>query len=149
MERFGRVDAAEREIDDALPTVYYELVHTLRHNALRAIQLARQQIRWKPGKDVQHLAKRVRLGHLPPGSTVIDYERVIQAVITDPHATVYVYTFEDTVYPAIVADVAGTLWLVMLDLQDRMETAFPPTDSARYLANPQFTRLGPLKELES
>jgi hypothetical protein len=36
---------------------------------------------------------------------------------------------------------------VMIGLDSIMETAFPPQDSAIYLANLQFQRLGTLEEL--
>jgi hypothetical protein len=41
---------------------------------------------------------------------------------------VFVYRWEDTVYPTIVTDVEGVRWLVMVGLESVMETAFPPED---------------------
>jgi len=40
---------------------------------VEAIRQLRDQVRWKPGKDRQHLAKRVALGHLPSEATAADY----------------------------------------------------------------------------
>jgi hypothetical protein len=48
----------------------------------------------------------------------------------------------------VVAEIDGIRWLVMLGMDGIMETAFPPEDSATYLADPRFTRVGTLEELE-
>jgi hypothetical protein len=60
---------------------------------------------------------------------------------------VFVYRWDETLYPTVVAEVEGTLWLVMLGLDSIMETAFPPENSVTYLANLRFQRLGTLEEL--
>ena len=57
-----------------------------------AIRLVRAQIRWKPGKDVEHLEKRIDLGHLPPGTTLDVYEAIIAAIVQDPLSKVYLYS---------------------------------------------------------
>jgi hypothetical protein len=35
-----------------------------------AICRLRERVRWRPGKDTQHLAKRIELGQLPVGTTI-------------------------------------------------------------------------------
>jgi hypothetical protein len=112
-----------------------------------AIRRLREQVRWKPGKDVAHLSKRIALGHLTFGATVADYEALILRVVSTPTADVFVYRWSDAVYPTVVAEVAGVRWLVMMNLEGIMETAFPPEEPDVYLANPQFQRLGTLEEL--
>ncbi len=112
-----------------------------------AIRRLREQVRWRPGKDNAHLLKRVALGHLPIGATVADYEALLQHIINTLTAEVFVYTWDDTIYPTVVAESEGVQWLVMMSLDGLMETAFPPEEPGVYLADPRFQRLGTLKEL--
>jgi hypothetical protein len=37
-----------------------------------AIHRLREGVHWRPGRDVQHLAKRIELGNLPGGTIVTD-----------------------------------------------------------------------------
>ncbi|MBI3328832.1 MAG: hypothetical protein HYZ81_19280 [Nitrospinae bacterium] len=53
----------------------------------------------------------------------------------------------ETLYPTVVAEVAGIPWLVMLGLYGMGERAFPPEAPETYLAHPQFHRLRTLEEL--
>lgn len=115
---------------------------------LNAIDSAKRRIRWRAGKDVQHLAKRIRVGHLAPSTTLAEYHGVIRAVLDCPRAELYVYRFGQDTYPTVVAEHAGRRWLVMLDLDGKMETAFPPNDPEDYLAQPRFERLGAPQDLE-
>ena len=112
-----------------------------------AIRRSREGVRWRPGKNAQHLAKRIELGHLPVGTTLAEYEVIISRVINTSTAEVFVYRWGETLYPTVVAEVEGTLWIVMIGLDSIMETAFPPENSATYLANLRFQRLGTLEEL--
>jgi hypothetical protein len=68
-------------------------------------------------------------------------------IVTTPTAEVFVYSWGETRYPTVVAEVEGVRWLVMLGLDGVMETAFPPDDPETYLAHSQFTRLGTLEGL--
>ncbi len=112
-----------------------------------AIHRLRERIRWRLGKNAQHLAKRIELGHLPVGTTLAEFEVIISRVINTSTAEVFIYRWGETLYPTVVAEVDGTLWLVMIGLDSIMETAFPPENSATYLANLRFQRLGTLEEL--
>jgi hypothetical protein len=114
---------------------------------IEAIRRLREGVRWRPEKDTQHLAKRIALGHLPVGTTLAEYEAIIIRVITTPTADVLVYRWSERFYPTVVAEVDGTRWLVIVDLDGIMETAFPPEDPETYLANLRFQRLGTLEEL--
>jgi hypothetical protein len=104
-------------------------------------------VRWRLGKNTQHLAKRIELGHLPVGTTLAEYEATIIRVISTSTAEVFVYRWGETVYPTIIAEVEGVRWLVLVGLDSIMETAFPPKDPEAYLANLRFQRLGTLEEL--
>ena len=113
--------------------------------AIRALQI---EIRWKPGKDIQHLRTRQHYGHLPIAATLIDYEDIITSILRDDSAYVYVYVWQSEVtYPTIVGNHKNRRWLVMFDLEGVMETAFPPTVSEVYLSDPRFQYLGTMKEL--
>jgi hypothetical protein len=112
-----------------------------------AIRRLRERVRWRPGKNIQHLAKRIELGHLPVGTTLAEYEATIIRVISTSTAEVFVYRWGDTVYPTVVAEVEGVRWLVMVGLDGVMETAFPPEDPETYLSNLRFQRLGTQEEL--
>jgi hypothetical protein len=114
---------------------------------VEAIRRLREGVRWRPGKHAQHLAKRIELGHLPVGTTLAEYEAIIIRVLSTSTAEVFVYRWGETLYPTVVAEVEGILWLVMIGLDSIMETAFPPENSAIYLANLRFQRLGTLEEL--
>jgi hypothetical protein len=112
-----------------------------------AIRRLREGVHWRPGKDAQHLAKRIELGHLPVGTTLAEYEAIIIRVINTSRAAVFVYSWGETLYPTVVAEVDEARWLVMIGLDSIMETAFPPEDPEKYLANLRFQRLGTLEEL--
>ncbi|MGH8059885.1 MAG: hypothetical protein ACREOH_22050 [Candidatus Entotheonellia bacterium] len=115
---------------------------------VEAVRRLRERVRWKPGKDVQHLAKRIALGHLSVGTTLAEYDALILRVLNTPTAAVFAYHWGGTLYPVVVAEVDTVWWLVMLSLDGTMETAFPPEDLDMYLGDPQFHRLGILEELE-
>ena len=112
-----------------------------------AIRRLREQIQWRPKKAEAHLSKRIALGHLPMTATIADYEALILHVLHAPTADVFVYGWDDTIYPTVVAEVESIRWLVMLSLDGIMETAFPPEEPDAYFADQRFQRLGTLKEL--
>jgi hypothetical protein len=112
-----------------------------------AIRRLRERVRWRPGKNTQHLAIRIELGHLPVGTILAEYEAIIIGAISPSTAEVVVYRWGEPIYPTVVADVEGVRWLVMVGLDSVMETAFPPEDTEAYLANLRFQRLGTLAKL--
>jgi hypothetical protein len=67
--------------------------------------------------------------------------------VTDSNAAVFLYRWGEAQYPTVVAEIEGVRWLVMVDLDGIMETAFPPDDPEGYLANPRFTYLGTLNQI--
>jgi hypothetical protein len=96
---------------------------------------------------VQHLAKRIELGHLPVGTTLAEYAALLIRVISASTAEASVDRWGETPYPTVVAEVEGVRWLVMVGLDSLMETAFPLEDSETPLAKLRFQRLGTLAEL--
>ena len=114
----------------------------LRSAVAEAIRRTRTEIRWKSGKDVKHLAKRIRLGHLPAEATLTEYEAIITTILNDDRARLYVFFYDDTSYPTVVATFGNREWLVIIDLNGVMETAFPPDDPTNYLADSAFVYVG-------
>ncbi len=86
---------------------------------ITAIGIARKEIHWKLGKDAQHLNKRIRLRHLPPNTSVSDYEKIVLTVLNETNAELYLFQRQDTVYPTIVASIEGKRWLAMIGRCDR------------------------------
>jgi hypothetical protein len=118
----------------------------LRQSVAKAIQAVRAKIHWKPQKDLQHLKRRIDFEHLPPDSTITDYESIISQVLHSETASVQVFRRNDDVYPTITAEYRGKVWLVMFGLSGIMETAFPPDDPEMYLADKRFEYLGEISE---
>jgi hypothetical protein len=123
------------------------MVDFSRATLVDAIRLAQNQISWKPGKADAHLAKRIRLGHLPQNATLADYESLIATLLNTPNANVYAYRFGEIIYPSLVSPVDQTVWLAMITINGVMETAFPPDSPDQYLSQPSFTYIGSLGEL--
>lgn len=112
-----------------------------------AIDLAKSQVTWKPGKAEPHLVKRIRLGHLPSDASLADYESRIVGILDTPDANVYAYEFGEIIYPTVVSRVDQDLWLVMITMSGVLETAFPPDTPEEYLSNSSFTYIGRLGDL--
>jgi len=113
-----------------------------------AIRQVQSGARWKPGKGRRHLEKRIRQGHLPPATTLAEYEAIILAVVSHPDAFVFVYRYGSTDYPTLVAPYEGRIWLAMFSLDGIMETAFPPDKPDTYFsADPRYIPVGPAKEI--
>lgn len=114
---------------------------------VKAILTHQNNIQWKIGKAENHLIKRIRLGHLPKNSALADYEAIIYNISTDRKAKVYVYIYDQILYPALTTVVGDKLWLVMIGIDGVLETAFPPERPERYLSNNSFVYLGTLGDL--
>lgn len=114
---------------------------------VEAIRRLRERVRWRTGRDVLHLSKRIELEHLPVGATLAEYEALIIRVVNIPTAEVFVYRRGNVLYPTVVTTMEGVQWLVMMGLDGIMETAFPPEDPETYLADRRFARLGTLEDL--
>ena len=119
---------------------------TLQAQIRQAIHMLRSKIRWKPGKDVQHLQTRMRYGHLPASMTVAEYESIINGLLNDSLADIYTYTWDQAIYPTIVSFYQDRRWLVMFGLNGVMETAFLPTDPDEYLADVRFRYISKMQE---
>ena len=113
-------------------------------DAIKRVQL---DIRWPPGSAARHLQKRQRRGHLPAEATLEDYDRVIQSVLDDADAQVYVYWHRETPYVAVGTVLEESYWLVMFDLEGLLESAYVVERPDRYLIKSVFQQLGPLDEV--
>ncbi|MEZ4730145.1 MAG: hypothetical protein R3E79_23695 [Caldilineaceae bacterium] len=104
-----------------------------------AILLVQTAIRWKPGKEAAHLLTRKKWQHLPVDATLEDYQTIIQAVIHNHEAFVYLYRHGSRIYPAIVAPVQQKPWLVMFGIDGIMETAFVIESPRSILVSPNLS----------
>jgi len=125
------------------PTLSVEL----REQVTTAIRAVRQEIRWKPGKDVEHLQTRKDWGHLPADATLDDYHATIKTVVENDEAQVFLYHYRAGVYPTVVAEIGNAQWLVMFDMNGIMETAFVIEWPERYLTKREFELIGSLAEV--
>jgi hypothetical protein len=121
-----------------------EIFHAQIAHAIRAV---RSEVRWRPGSAARHLLKRKLRGHLPVDATLGDYERVILAVLGDPHAQVYIYQHHVTPYVAVVAVIEHFHWLVMFSLDGLIESAYVVEHPDHYLSKSTFDLVGPLSEV--
>lgn len=118
-----------------------------RQTAARALGSLVRQIRWKPHKAEQHLARRKGFGHLSDQAKIEDYNAVISAVLNARQSLVYHYSFGARDYYAVSGDFDGVSWLIIFTASGILETAFPPDDLADYLATRGFGLLGSIEEL--
>lgn len=116
-------------------------------NLIRAITLIRAKIQWKQKKAQPHLAKRIKLGHLPDTASLETYEKIMRKIIFNPESQVYIFRDNNSFYPTITSKIKDNLWLVMFGIDGVIETAFPPSNPEKYLSNSSFVYLGKLKEL--
>lgn len=119
----------------------------LNQQIVAAIRAVRTTIRWKPGKDIQHLNTRKDHGHLPKTATIDDYHDIIRNILLDSDSEVYLYHFGSRAYLAVVAKVDGKTWLVMFGLDGLMETAFVVEWPEHYLNRREFEFVGTLGAL--
>ncbi len=115
--------------------------------AAAAIRMVRHQPRWKPGKDLAHLEKRIRRGHFSPGTSMVQYNQLIQNILNEHDSEVYHYAFGQADYFSITHEIENRPWLVLISAKGMMETAFPPEDLQEYISKNKYVLLGKLKEI--
>ena len=114
--------------------------------ALRHVRNAR---RWKPGRDIPHLRKRQRKGHLSSGASMETYNQIIQDLVHAPSSLTYHYPVGGHHYYAVRGKIDKKEWLVIFDASGVLETAFPPTDMDTYLDSHGFEYVGTIEEVLS
>lgn len=110
-----------------------------------AIRDVRLEIRWRPGSAARHLQKRKLREHLPAEATLEDYHHVIQRVLDDAAAKVYVYWYRETPYVAVGTVLEENYWLVMFDQGGLLESAYVVERPDRYLSGSMFQPLGTMR----
>ncbi|MDH7504847.1 MAG: hypothetical protein QHH25_01705 [Candidatus Acetothermia bacterium] len=96
---------------------------------------------------MRHLEKRRVMGHLPPSSSLKDYNSLISRLVEKEENLVYLYEFGRTRYYAVRGGLKGVEWLVIFDRDGVVETAFPPEDLEGYLERRGFHSLGKIGEV--
>lgn len=112
-----------------------------------ALQCVRVQRQWKPGRDLAHLRKRQRKGHLPADATMETYDAVIRGLVHAARSLVYRYPVEGRNYYAVRGRALERDWLVIFDKYGILETAFPPNDIDGYVHTQGFEYIGTVEEL--
>ncbi len=102
---------------------------------------------WRPGSARRHLLKRKLRGHLSGTATLEEYERLIQDILEDTEASVYLYSSGDTTFLTISSNVGGKVWVVIASFDGVMETAFVVENPASYLHRSNFLYVGSLGEV--
>ncbi len=120
---------------------------SIRPLAAAAILMLRAHVRWKSGKALQHLEKRIRVGHLPAGTLLDEYNQIISDILRHPESAVYHYPFNADDYFGVVGNDREIPWLIILSATGIMETAFPPDDLINYLQRRNFIYLGKMREM--
>lgn len=105
----------------------------------QAIRLAQAQRLWKPGRAEWHLHKRKSRKHLPPEATLHDYELIIQTILDDNSAKVYIYQESEEPYIAVSSWHQVQLWLVIFNRNGILDTAFAVKNPGSYMSKPEFT----------
>ena len=100
---------------------------------LDALKGLRKEVQWKPGKDISHLEKRRRMGHLAPHVTLTEYEKIISKLVNNGQNVVYLYEIRGEHYYAVRGEIHERLWLGVFGSKGLMETAFPPVNMDDYL----------------
>ena len=112
-----------------------------------ALRKVRAQRQWKPGRDIAHLRKRQRRGHLLAEAAMETYNQLIQNLVHAPDSLTYRYPVGEHSYYAVRGKVEQREWLVIFDAQGILETAFPPTDIEGYLTRQGFEYVGTVGEI--
>lgn len=112
-----------------------------------ALKSMRQNISWKPGKDIVHLEKRKRMEHIPHSASLRDYEKLISEVVDDGNNILYLYEYRNVNFYAVRGFIQNKEWLIIFGPGGLMETAFPPEDMDDYLNKRGFIFIGPVKEV--
>lgn len=120
---------------------------TVERDIAAAILALRTQVRWKPGKDVDHLTKRKRRGHLPPDADMDDYNDITVAVLSDGESKIYRYDVTGETYGVVWGTCEGQEWLIIFGLDGVMETAFPSKAPQRYIARRAMVFLGKMEDI--
>lgn len=112
-----------------------------------ALQQLRAQLRWKADRDLVHLRKRQRRGHLTADATMDTYNELIQSLVQTPTSLVYRYPVAGRNYDAVRGPMFEREWLVIFDRDGTLETAFPPNAMDRYVQIHGFEYLGTIGEV--
>ena len=116
---------------------------------MESLESLRSEVRWKEGKDVSHLNKRIRLKHLPASASLSDYEILILDLVRNAENVLYSYQYGNNAYYGVRGFIKGQVneWLVIFGVGGILETAFPPENIDEYLENRGFILIGRIKEV--
>ena len=103
---------------------------------------------WKIGKDLHHLNKRRKRGHIPLDWSLEDYNQLIVDIAKELKNETYLY-YKDT-FDQRYFVIGDKYWIVLIGEDGIMETAFPPNNYKNYLSeNEGYIFLGTIKEVRN
>lgn len=112
-----------------------------------ALEALRRSIQWKPGKDLTHLEKRKRRGHLSKEFSLEDLNRLIQNLIHQDTSKIYLYRFGENRYYIVRGEIEKKEWFIIFSKEGIIETVFPPRNAERYLSRRGMALLGEMREI--
>jgi diphthamide synthase subunit DPH2 len=117
------------------------------NDLLDALNCIRKSIKWKPGKDIAHLTKRQRMGHLPATASLLHYEKIIFEIVGNNSNLFYLYEYTGCYFYAIRGFAEQKEWLVIFGSGGLIETAFPPNNIDDYLNKRGFIFISQIREV--
>ena len=103
---------------------------------------------WKPGKDLDHLNKRINRQDVSMDFTLQEYNKLIVKIMTNDKSEMHIYRL-DSFHQSYFAFSAND-WIVIIGEDAMMETCMKSTSSERYLsAEKGYTYIGTVKEVLS
>lgn len=102
---------------------------------------------WKSGKDIEHLNKRKKQGHIPENWTLNDYNRKIQELCSKADNEVYLYHNE--VFKQKYYVFGDKEWIAIIGQNKVIDTAFKVDRMSyeEYIKKNDMKLLGTVKEL--
>ena len=98
-------------------------------------------VAWALGDESasSHLKKRIAAGDLPRDTPLEEYEELIHTVVNDPNSAVY-RLLDRTGLRAVgvTGEEDFRVWLIVLDTEGQVETAFPVENPESYFENDGF-----------
>lgn len=104
-------------------------------------------LKWKVGKDIGHLRKRKKYGHVPQDFSLKDYEHVILSIVNGTENDVFLYFLQGFKKDYFVF--GNGVWIVIVGDDGIMETSFiVDGDYNDYLSKEKgYKYIGKVKEV--
>lgn len=134
---------------DAQVIKYYQLNEDKYNAIIISNTVISDSPQWKRGKDIEHLNKRKKQGHIPENWTLDDYNKKIQELCSKADNEVYLYYNEGFKQKYYVF--GDKEWIVIIGQNKVIDTAFKVDRISyeEYIKKNGMKLLGTIKELRS